>query len=63
MPEMMTVRAPIELRDFLDVEAKRLGMGRNALILQVLWEWTQKNDRYKPLKTKKLRNGGQNSHD
>ncbi len=36
------IRAPREIKTFLQSEAKRIGITLNALILQILWEWVKK---------------------
>ena len=41
MSSIMTVRAPTGLQEILSSQAKSLGLARNALILQILWEWTK----------------------
>lgn len=40
----MSVRAPDNLQTFLKNFAKKKGITRNALILQILWEWVKKNE-------------------
>ena len=35
------IRAPEELKSILQQESKRIGISMNALILQILWEWTK----------------------
>lgn len=40
----MTVRAPDKLQKILNIKSKHLGLTRNALILQILWEWIEKNE-------------------
>ncbi len=39
MASIMTVRAPSDLQKLLSSQAKELGLARNALILQILWDW------------------------
>lgn len=41
MGSIMTVRAPEDLQDILSEQAKSLGLARNALILQILWDWVE----------------------
>lgn len=41
MESIMTVRAPADLQNILSLQAKNLGLARNALILQILWDWTE----------------------
>ncbi|MCI9421079.1 MAG: toxin-antitoxin system HicB family antitoxin [Eubacterium sp.] len=41
---IMTVRAPDDLHLKLKKSAERHGLTRNALILQILWEWVKKQD-------------------
>lgn len=41
MANIMTVRAPDELRDTLKQMAAKKGFTRNALILQILQEWVE----------------------
>ncbi len=36
------IRAPQEIKIFLQCEAKRIGITLNALVLQILWEWVKK---------------------
>ena len=36
------IRAPQEIKIFLQCEAKRIGITLNALVLQNLWEWVKK---------------------
>lgn len=36
---IMMVRAPEDLQKQLSKKAKKQGLTRNALILQILWEW------------------------
>lgn len=38
---IMTVRAPDALKNVLFNEAQHRGQTRNALILQILWEWVE----------------------
>lgn len=45
MKSIMTVRAPNELQKILKSEAEKRGVPRNALILQILWEWVRKNEK------------------
>jgi len=33
------LRIPFELNTWLIIEAKKQGVSKNALILQMLWEW------------------------
>lgn len=39
-----TFRIPQKTFDLLKVEAEKRGVSVNALILQILWEWANKND-------------------
>lgn len=41
MADMMTVRAPRELKDLIQSEAERMGISVNALVLHILWEWVK----------------------
>lgn len=41
MATIMTVRAPDGLQEKLKHIAQKQGLTRNALILQILWEWVQ----------------------
>lgn len=41
MADIMTVRVPKEMRDILSLKAKRMGLARNALIIQILWDWIE----------------------
>lgn len=45
MDSVMSVRAPDELKKKLKRFAKKQGVTRNALILQILWEWVRKNEK------------------
>lgn len=38
------LRIPIELNTELILLAQKNGISKNALILQALWEWVEKND-------------------
>lgn len=38
------IRAPKELKDFLQERAKKIGIPLNALILQILWQWEEKEN-------------------
>lgn len=40
--KVMSVRGPDKLRERLDRMAERQGFSRNALILKILWEYTDK---------------------
>lgn len=44
MESIMTVRAPADLQKFLARQAKSLDLARNALILQILWEWARRQE-------------------
>ena len=44
MASIMTVRANDELQHQLKEKARSLGLTRNALVLQILWEWINKNE-------------------
>lgn len=44
MASIMTVRAPADLQELLSLRAKHLGLARNALILQILWDWAERQD-------------------
>lgn len=39
MNSIMTIRAPDELKAFLNQSAKNWGLTTNGLVLQILWEW------------------------
>ena len=43
MESIMTVRAPAELQSILTSQAKNFGLARNALILQILWDWAERH--------------------
>lgn len=43
MSAIMTVRAPDDLQGLLMQSAVCMGITRNALILQILWEWAESN--------------------
>ncbi len=45
MANIMTVRASDELRESLKHLATEKGLTRNALILQILWEWMENRKR------------------
>lgn len=36
------LRIPYDLNTWLVLEAKRQGITKNALVLQILWEWANK---------------------
>lgn len=42
---IMSVRAPDLLQIRLKEQAEKQGLTRNALILQILWDWVEKNER------------------
>ena len=42
MLNQMTVRAPEELHEELKIRAGKQGLTRNALILNILWDWIRK---------------------
>ena len=42
MLNQMTVRAPEELQEELKIRAGKQGLTRNALILNILWDWIRK---------------------
>lgn len=39
----MLIRPPDSLKESLQKEARRKGMSLNALVLQILWEWLDRN--------------------
>ena len=43
MESIMTVRAPDDLQSILAQAAKNLGLARNALVIQILWDWAKAN--------------------
>lgn len=45
MANIMTVRAPDNLQEKLKQKAKKLGMTRNGLILKILWEWVNYDEK------------------
>ena len=36
------LRIPYDLNTWLILEARRLGVSKNALILQILWDWMER---------------------
>lgn len=44
MQSIMTVRAPDALQEDLKKIAAREGLTRNALILQILWDWVKQKE-------------------
>lgn len=42
MVNQMTVRAPEDLQEELKIRAGKQGLTRNALILNILWDWVKK---------------------
>ena len=44
MLNQMTVRAPEELQEELKIRAGKQGLTRNALILNILWDWIRKGE-------------------
>lgn len=44
--EIMTVRAPDKLQKLLKEKASEQGQTRNALILQILWNWAEQDERH-----------------
>lgn len=49
----MTVRAPEELRRTMAERANRLGVPRNALVVQILWDWVGREGSRKTNDTQK----------
>lgn len=45
MSSIMTVRATDNLQKILKEKAKLRGLTRNALILQILWNWVKQEQR------------------
>ena len=37
------VRAPDKLKEQLQTSAQRMGLTLNALMIQILWEWVNRN--------------------
>lgn len=37
------LRIPYDLNTWLTREAEKLGISKNALILQILWKWAKRN--------------------
>ncbi len=46
--KIMTIRAPDTLREEMGVMARQMGLTRNALILQILWEWVNSQSKDVP---------------
>lgn len=46
MASIMTVRAPVDLQEILFLQAKNLGLARNALVLQILWDWVERHKQW-----------------
>lgn len=44
MSNIMTIRTNDELKCLLKDKAKELGITRNALVSQILWEWIKNNN-------------------
>lgn len=38
------LRIPYDLNTWLILEAQKRGITKNALILQILWDWLERND-------------------
>lgn len=43
MAKIMTIRPPDELKDLISQSAKYRGYTINQMVLQILWEWLDKN--------------------
>lgn len=43
MASIMTVRAPDDLQKVLTEQAKKLGYPRNALVIQILRDWVERD--------------------
>lgn len=43
--ERFTLRLPTELFSHIQSEASRTGVSINALILKILWEWVENQER------------------
>nr|DAJ60457.1 MAG TPA: antitoxin [Caudoviricetes sp.]DAJ72790.1 MAG TPA: antitoxin [Caudoviricetes sp.] len=44
MSNIMTIRTNDKLKCLLKDKAKELGITRNALVTQILWEWIKNNN-------------------
>ena len=44
MIEKILLRAPKKLKDALQGKSKQLGVSMNALILQILWDWSKEQE-------------------
>lgn len=47
--KIMSVRAPDSLKNKLSQHAKKHGLTRNALILQILWSYVEQQEKEKQL--------------
>jgi len=43
MPAIMTTRPSSEMHEQLKKEAGKRGLTMNAMVLQILWEWLERN--------------------
>ena len=39
------LRIPYDLNTWLILEAKKIGITKNALVLQILWDWVKKEEK------------------
>lgn len=45
MENIMTVRVPESLQQILSQNAKELGLTRNSLVINILWDWVKQNEK------------------
>ncbi len=45
MAKIMTIRPPEELHNILKRTAKKSGYTMNALVLHILWDWLEKEEK------------------
>jgi predicted HicB family RNase H-like nuclease len=44
LKQRLTIRMPSELNTKLSIRAQKIGISKNSLVLQILWEKVQKED-------------------
>ena len=53
--ERFTLRLTEELKGQLDEIRKRMGISLNALVVQILWDWTEKQKENKNSRSERVR--------
>lgn len=43
MIRQILIRVPVELKEIINNQSKKMGLTANAFILQILWDWVDRN--------------------